>query len=59
MVVSGINDGANLGDDVLYSGTVAGAMEGRYLGLPALAISLVGKTRGELRSSSENHARNS
>ncbi|MBN9231380.1 MAG: 5'/3'-nucleotidase SurE [Legionella sp.] len=43
MVVSGINDGANLGDDVLYSGTVAAAMEGRYLGLPALAISMVGE----------------
>ncbi|MDP1707487.1 MAG: 5'/3'-nucleotidase SurE [Gammaproteobacteria bacterium] len=42
MVVSGINAGANLGDDVLYSGTVAAAMEGRFLGLPALAISLVG-----------------
>ena len=40
MVVSGINDGANLGDDVLYSGTVAAAMEGRHLGKPALAISL-------------------
>ncbi len=42
MVVSGINAGANLGDDVLYSGTVAAAMEGRTLGLPAIAISLVG-----------------
>lgn len=41
MVVSGINSGANLGDDVLYSGTVAGAMEGRFLGLPAIAVSLV------------------
>jgi 5'-nucleotidase len=40
MVVSGINSGANLGDDVLYSGTVAAAMEGRFLGKPALAISL-------------------
>jgi 5'-nucleotidase len=40
MVVSGINDGANLGDDVLYSGTVAAAMEGRCLGLPAIAVSL-------------------
>jgi len=40
MVVSGINNGANLGDDVLYSGTVAAAMEGRFLGLPSLAISL-------------------
>ncbi|MFT4059945.1 MAG: 5'/3'-nucleotidase SurE [Legionella sp.] len=42
MVVSGINDGANLGDDILYSGTVAAAMEGRYLGLPAIAISMAG-----------------
>jgi 5'/3'-nucleotidase len=41
MVVSGINHGANLGDDVLYSGTVAAAMEGRFLGLPAIAVSLV------------------
>ena len=43
MVVSGINAGPNLGDDVLYSGTVAGAMEGRYLGLPAIAVSLAGR----------------
>ncbi|MDH5190377.1 MAG: 5'/3'-nucleotidase SurE [Gammaproteobacteria bacterium] len=42
MVVSGINAGANLGDDVLYSGTVAAAMEGRFLGLPAIAVSMVG-----------------
>ncbi|WP_423820770.1 5'/3'-nucleotidase SurE [Salinisphaera sp. SPP-AMP-43] len=42
MVVSGINTGANLGDDVLYSGTVAAATEGRSLGLPAIAISLIG-----------------
>ena len=41
MVISGINDGANLGDDVLYSGTVAAAVEGRFLGLPSIAISLV------------------
>jgi 5'-nucleotidase len=40
LVVSGINDGANLGDDVLYSGTVAAAIEGRWLGLPAVAVSL-------------------
>jgi 5'-nucleotidase len=40
-VVAGVNAGANLGDDVIYSGTVAAAMEGRFLGLPALAISLV------------------
>jgi 5'-nucleotidase len=43
MVVSGINSGANLGDDVIYSGTVAAATEGRFLGLPALAVSLTGK----------------
>lgn len=42
MVVSGINSGANLGDDVLYSGTVAAALEGRFLGKPGLAVSLVG-----------------
>ena len=40
-VVSGINAGANLGDDVLYSGTVAAAMEGRRLSQPAIAVSLV------------------
>jgi 5'-nucleotidase len=42
MVFAGINHGANLGDDVLYSGTVAAATEGRFLGLPAVAMSLVG-----------------
>ncbi len=41
IVVSGINSGANLGDDVIYSGTVAAAMEGRFLGYPAVALSLV------------------
>ena len=43
MVVSGINRGANMGDDVLYSGTVAAATEGRFLGLPAIAVSLAGR----------------
>lgn len=42
-VVSGINTHANLGDDVLYSGTVAAAMEGRMLGLPAIAVSLANR----------------
>lgn len=42
MVVAGINAGANLGDDVIYSGTVAAATEGRFMGLPAVAVSLVG-----------------
>lgn len=44
IVISGINHGPNLGDDVIYSGTVAAATEGRHLGLPALAISLNGET---------------
>jgi 5'-nucleotidase len=39
LVVAGINHGPNLGDDVIYSGTVAAATEGRFLGLPAIAIS--------------------
>lgn len=43
LVVSGINHGANLGDDVIYSGTVAAAMEGRFLGFPTIAVSLVGQ----------------
>ena len=43
MVVSGINLGANLGDDVLYSGTVAAALEGRFLSKPAFAFSLVSR----------------
>ena len=42
MVIAGVNAGSNLGDDVIYSGTVAAAIEGRFLGLPAMAISLVG-----------------
>ncbi|MEC9375499.1 MAG: 5'/3'-nucleotidase SurE [Pseudomonadota bacterium] len=42
MVIAGINHGSNLGDDVLYSGTVAAAIEGRFLGFPAIAVSLVG-----------------
>lgn len=43
MVVSGINAGANMGDDTIYSGTVAAATEGFLLGIPAIAVSLVGK----------------
>ena len=53
MVVSGINAGPNLGDDVLYSGTVAAAMEGRYLGLPALAVSLAGKPATHFESAAQ------
>jgi len=44
-VVSGINTHANLGDDIIYSGTVAAATEGRHLGLPAIAVSLVNEGR--------------
>lgn len=43
LIVSGINNGANLGDDTLYSGTVAAAMEGHLFGIPAIAFSLVEK----------------
>lgn len=42
MVISGINAGSNLGEDVFYSGTVAAAMEGRFLGIPAIAFSIAG-----------------
>ena len=42
MVVSGINKGPNLGDDITYSGTVAAAIEGALLGIPSLAVSVVG-----------------
>lgn len=43
LVVSGINRGANLGDDVHYSGTVSAALEGGLMGIPSIAISVVGK----------------
>src|SRR5499427_1785500 len=46
LVVSGINKGWNLGDDVTYSGTVAGALEGALLGIPSLAVS-IRATRGD------------
>src|SRR6184192_3664826 len=46
LVVSGINKGWNLGDDITYSGTVAGALEGALLGIPAMAVSLR-QTRGD------------
>ena len=47
LVVSGINCGANMGDDITYSGTVSAAMEATLMGIPALAISLVTLSRGE------------
>ena len=51
MVISGINSGANLGDDVLYSGTVAAAMEGRFLGCPAIAFSYAAENPVDYTSS--------
>jgi len=48
LVVSGINNGANMGDDTLYSGTVAAAMEGFLFGIPAIAFSQVQKGWGDL-----------
>jgi 5'-nucleotidase len=49
-VLSGINHGANLGDDVLYSGTVAGAMEATLLGIPAAAVSYTGRDPEEIEA---------
>ena len=53
MVFAGINHGANLGDDVLYSGTVAAASEGRFLGLPAVAISLTGNNPSHFETAAQ------
>ena len=53
MVVAGINHGPNLGDDVIYSGTVAAAIEGRFLGLPAIAVSLAGVEMNHYPSAAE------
>lgn len=50
MVLSGINLGANLGDDVWYSGTVAAAIEGRFLGLPSIAFSLCSRDPAYLKT---------
>jgi 5'-nucleotidase len=52
MVVSGINLGANMGDDTIYSGTVAAAMEGYLLGVPSIAISLASKQGGHFATAS-------
>ena len=52
LVVSGINNGANMGDDTLYSGTVAAAMEGYLFGIPAIAFSQVEKGWGNLEAAS-------
>jgi 5'-nucleotidase len=52
-VVSGINTHANLGDDVLYSGTVAAAMEGRFLPQPCIAVSLVNAGAGHFETAAQ------
>lgn len=57
IVVAGINHGANLGDDTFYSGTVSAAAEGRNLGLPALAISLVSREETNLATAGKVAAR--
>ncbi len=56
MVVSGINNGANMGDDTIYSGTVGAAMEGFLFGIPAVAFSQVKKGWGELDAAAERAA---
>ena len=52
MVFAGINHGANLGDDVTYSGTVSAAMEGTILGIPSIAVSQMGEDRFYFETSS-------
>lgn len=56
LVVSGINNGANMGDDTIYSGTVGAAMEGYLFGIPAIAFSQVDKGWGELESAARKAA---
>ena len=58
LVVSGINAGANLGDDVLYSGTVAAAFEGRHLGLPSIAVNILKRQPVWYANSFLNYIRN-
>jgi len=53
LVVSGINMGANLGDDITYSGTVSAAMEGTLFGIPSIAVSLAGRDRFEFTPAAE------
>jgi 5'-nucleotidase len=53
LVVSGINKGPNLGDDIIYSGTVSAALEGALLGIPAIAVSLVTFERFDFKTAAE------
>lgn len=57
LVVSGINHGANLGDDITYSGTVSAAMEGTLLGVPSIAVSLVTGERPDFSTAATFAAR--
>jgi 5'-nucleotidase len=57
LVVSGINKGANLGDDVTYSGTVSAAMEGTLLGIPSVAVSLLGRNEFDFTAAAAFAAR--
>lgn len=57
IVVSGVNHGANMGDDTIYSGTVAAAMEGFLLGIPAIAVSLSGRSHGNFAAAAAVAAR--
>ncbi len=57
LVVSGINKGANLGDDITYSGTVSAAMEGTLLGIPSVAVSLVGRSEFDFAPAADFAAR--
>ena len=57
LVVSGINRGANLGEDIFYSGTVGGAREGTFFGVPAIAISLAARAELDFGPSAEFAAR--
>ena len=53
LIVTGINDGANMGDDTIYSGTVSAAMEGYLLGIPAVAFSLVNRGHAHLDAAAQ------
>ena len=57
MVISGINLGANMGDDTIYSGTVAAATEGFLLGMPSIAISLASKTAAHFETAAASRRR--
>lgn len=57
LVVSGINKGANLGDDITYSGTVSAAMEGTLFGIPSIAISLAARAQFDFTPAAEFAAR--